>query len=233
MRNRRAFAVTVATCAALIVPSLSGCFGARPAPPPRDADEPTRQSLAPTEVREYEGRDLSSIDEFRENSIAGPQHVDEAAYRLTVDGLVARPLSLTYDDILGQPTYEKVVTLHCVEGWSVDILWEGVLIGDLLAEATPDSAATIVIFRAADGYSTSLPLSYLLENDILLAYRMNGVELPAERGFPFQLVAEERWGYKWVKWVTEIELSDDATFRGYWESRGYSNSGARDESFRE
>jgi DMSO/TMAO reductase YedYZ molybdopterin-dependent catalytic subunit len=54
---------------------------------------------------------------------------------------------------------------------------------------------------------------------------MNGVTLPAERGYPFQLVAEDRWGYKWIKWVTEIEVSDDPTYRGYWERRGFSLSG--------
>jgi DMSO/TMAO reductase YedYZ molybdopterin-dependent catalytic subunit len=57
------------------------------------------------------------------------------------------------------------------------------------------------------------------------------VTLPPERGFPFQLVAESKWGYKWIKWVTEIELTDDAGYRGYWESRGYSNIGDLDKEF--
>ena len=52
---------------------------------------------------------------------------------------------------------------------------------------------------------------------------MNEIILPPERGFPFQLVAESKYGYKWIKWITEIEASDDSSFRGYWESRGYSN----------
>lgn len=52
---------------------------------------------------------------------------------------------------------------------------------------------------------------------------MNGLELPPERGFPFQLVAESKYGYKWIKWITEIELSGDANCEGYWESRGYPN----------
>ena len=58
---------------------------------------------------------------------------------------------------------------------------------------------------------------------ILLAYKMNGVVLPPERGAPFQLVAESKWGYKWIKWTTRIELSDDADYEGFWESRSYSN----------
>ena len=59
----------------------------------------------------------------------------------------------------------------------------------------------------------------------MIAYKMNGLELPPERGFPFQLVAETKFGYKWIKWITEIEFSDDENYQGYWESRGYSNDG--------
>jgi DMSO/TMAO reductase YedYZ molybdopterin-dependent catalytic subunit len=70
-----------------------------------------------------------------------------------------------------------------------------------------------------------------LENDIIVAYRMNDIILPQERGFPFQLVAESKWGYKWIKWITEIEFSDDTDYQGYWESRGFSNSGDLDDSF--
>ena len=80
-----------------------------------------------------------------------------------------------------------------------------------------------MIFRCADGYSTSLPLDYVVDRDILLAYKMNGVDLPPERGYPFQVVAEDKWGYKWAKWVTAIEVSNDTDFRGYWEQRGYDN----------
>ena len=88
-----------------------------------------------------------------------------------------------------------------------------------------------MIFHAYDGYTTSLPLDYIIENKIMLAHKMNGVILPAERGFPFQLVAESKWGYKWIKWVTQIELSNDPNYRGYWESRGYSNNADLDKSF--
>jgi DMSO/TMAO reductase YedYZ molybdopterin-dependent catalytic subunit len=105
----------------------------------------------------------------------------------------------------------------------VKILWEGFLLKDLLNEAGIDPQAVMVIFYAYDGYSTSLPLNYILENDILIAYKMNGLVLPPERGFPFQLVAESKYGYKWIKWITQIELSDNENYKGYWESRGFSN----------
>jgi len=188
--------------------------------------------LAPNEIREYEGVDLSSISAFRENSIKGPQEIDVESYTLGITGLVANPTSYTYDEVLNRHQhYKKVITLDCVEGWSVTILWEGLLVRDLLAEAEPLADAEVVIFHAYDGYTTSLPLDYIMDNDILMAYKMNDVVLPPARGFPFQLVAESKWGYKWIKWITEIELSDDANYRGYWESRGYSNSADLDESF--
>jgi DMSO/TMAO reductase YedYZ molybdopterin-dependent catalytic subunit len=190
------------------------------------------RGLAPVEVREYEGVDLSSINAFRENSIKGPQEIDVANYTLRITGLVANSTSYAYDEVLNRyQHYEKVVTLDCVEGWSVTILWEGVLVKDLLAEAEPLANATVVIFHAYDGYTTSLPIDYIMNNDILMAYKMNDVVLPPERGFPFQLVAESKWGYKWIKWITEIEVSADTSYRGYWESRGYSNSADLNESF--
>jgi len=183
------------------------------------------QTLYPQEIREYEGENLSSISTFRENSIKGPQHVPNATYRLTITGLVNSTASYTYGEVLSSfQKYQKVVTLHCVEGWSAKILWEGFLLKDLLQAAGIDNRTQVVIFRAYDGYSTSLSLDYLLNNDILIAYKMNGVILPPERGYPFELVAESKWGYKWIKWITEIELSDNVGYTGYWESRGYPNN---------
>ena len=182
--------------------------------------------LASVEIRQYEGMNLSSINDFRENSIKGPQYVDIGSYRLEVSGLVRNPGSFSYGEIIGtHQNYRKVVALSCVEGWDVTILWQGILVKDLIKDAGALPSAKVVIFYAYDGYSTSFPIDYIVNNNILMAYEMNNVTLPPERGFPFQLVAESKWGYKWIKWITRIELSNDTNFRGYWESRGYSNDG--------
>lgn len=182
------------------------------------------KTLRPGEVSEYQGQNLSAVDDFRENSIKGPQQVDKETYRLVITGLVNKTIEYTYDEVVNKhQRYEKVVTLHCVEGWDVTILWEGVLVKDLIEEAGIDPRTKVIIFYAYDGYSTSLPLDYIVDNNILIAYKMNGLVLPPERGFPFQLVAESKYGYKWIKWITTIELSDDLDYRGYWESRGFSN----------
>ncbi|MDH5202915.1 MAG: molybdopterin-dependent oxidoreductase [Nitrospirota bacterium] len=189
--------------------------------------------LKPVEIKEYQGNKLSSIEDFRENSIKGPQHIDKKNYRLVIAGLVNNPKEYTYDEIIKRQNYKKVVTLHCVEGWSVNILWEGILVKDLIKEAGADPKAKIIIFHAYDGYSTSFPINYIMENDILMAHKMNGLPLPPERGFPFQLVAESKWGYKWIKWITKFELSDNENYRGYWERRGYSNDGSLNRFFLE
>ncbi|MFH1474213.1 MAG: molybdopterin-dependent oxidoreductase [Candidatus Aenigmatarchaeota archaeon] len=179
--------------------------------------------LEGVEIREYEGERLSSVNDFRENSIKGPQQVDVNNYVLEVSGLVYDPKVYTYNDVLSHQNYSKVVLLDCVEGWSVNILWEGVLVKDLLDEVAVKPEANTVIIYAYDDYSTSLPLDFVLDNSIIMAHRMNNVTLPVERGFPFQLVAEQKLGYKWIKWITRIELSNDPDYKGYWESRGYSN----------
>ena len=182
--------------------------------------------LASVEIRQYEGLNLSSINDFRENSIKGPQYVDIGIYRLEVSGLVRNPGNFSYSEIIGaHQNYRKVVALSCVEGWDVTILWQGILVKDLINDAGALPNAKVVIFYAYDGYSTSFPIDYIVNNNILMAYKMNNVTLPPERGFPFQLVAESKWGYKWIKWITRIELSNDTDFRGYWESRGYTNDG--------
>ncbi len=182
-------------------------------------------TLNAVEIRDYKGEKLGSINDFRENSISGPQYVNISTYKLVVTGLVRNEKTYTYNDVIDKHThYEKVVTINCVEGWSVKILWEGVLLKDLLTEAGYDTGALVVILYAQDGYSTSLPLSYIVSNNIMIAYKMNGVVLPPDRGYPFQLVAESKYGYKWIKWITQIEVSDDTDYRGYWESRGFSDN---------
>jgi DMSO/TMAO reductase YedYZ molybdopterin-dependent catalytic subunit len=196
------------------------------------AEEGSTNTLKQVEVRQYHGENLSSVNDFRENSIKGPQYIDGKSYRLKITGLVNRPASYSYDDLTNKfQHYRKVVRLNCVEGWSVTILWEGPLVRDLLKKAVLSPKAKVVIFHAYDGYTTSFPVEYIMNNDIMMAYRMNNVALPPSQGFPFRLVAESKWGYKWIRWITEIEISDNARYKGYWESRGFSDSGDLNRSF--
>ena len=184
-----------------------------------------QKNLYPSEVRNYQGENLSSISNVLEEKINGTQYINATTYRLSVIGLVNRTLSFSYADVLNNfQAYKKVVTLHCVEGWTATILWEGFLVNDLLKQAGVNPNATTAIFYASDGYSTALPIDYLTRNNIIIAYKMNNITIPTERGFPFQLVAESQYGYKWIKWLTTIEISDNSNYLGFWESRGYPNN---------
>jgi DMSO/TMAO reductase YedYZ molybdopterin-dependent catalytic subunit len=212
-------ATTAAGCSRFIPPS------ATPIPPAAAAQSavPTSTDLGTVEVSSYKGKPLDTVASEPENSIKGPQDIDRSTYRLEVRGEVDKPLKLTYAQIRAMPSFRKVTTLNCVEGWSKTYLWQGVRIRDLLSDAGYDPEAKTVIFTSYDGYSTSLPLDFVVNNNLLLAYAMNDKEIPPERGFPFQVVAEDRLGYKWAKWVTGIEVSSNEDYRGYWEQRGYDN----------
>lgn len=177
------------------------------------------------EIREYEGARLDPAVGPGDNSISGIQQVDISNYRLVIDGLVNKPAELTYENVRQMTAVERKITLHCVTGWQATILWRGTQLSELLNQAVVKPEANTVIFHAADGYTTSLPLAAVIENQLILAYDANGIPLPPAMGYPFIVVAEDRLGYKWARWVNRIELSADASYRGYWESRGYSNDG--------
>jgi DMSO/TMAO reductase YedYZ molybdopterin-dependent catalytic subunit len=199
-----------------------------PTTPSKASPTPT-SSLYPGEVTSYQNQTLTPINdfisEFLQTSINGAQQVDQATYRLTVNGLVNQTKEYTYDEVLNDfQAHEQVATILCVEGWSATVLWQGVSVGDLLNQSGVNPQANTLIFHAADGYSTALPLSYVLQNNLILAYKMNNVTLNADTGFPFILVAENQYGYKWIKYVTEIDVSNNSSYLGYWESRGYPNN---------
>jgi DMSO/TMAO reductase YedYZ molybdopterin-dependent catalytic subunit len=179
----------------------------------------------PGEATEFMGVPLTPISQQRNNALAGTQVIDEETYQLTVDGLVDNELSLNYSDLLAYLQVSVLADLVCVEGWRFTAKWTGPTLDSIFAGAGVQPEARIAIFYSLDspvGY-TSLELDYIQDNNITIALKDNDITLPPSRGFPFQVVAEGKWGYKWAKWVTRIELSADTSFRGYWESRGYSN----------
>jgi DMSO/TMAO reductase YedYZ molybdopterin-dependent catalytic subunit len=133
------------------------------------------KALLPSEIQEYQGEDLSRINDFRENSIKGPQYINKTTYTLNVTGLVDNPTVYSYDEVLGRQKYEKVVTLHCVEGWSVKILWEGILLKDLFNEVSVHGTRVVILY-AVDGSLLLFRSEYITDNNILLAYKMNGLD---------------------------------------------------------
>lgn len=98
--------------------------------------------------------------------------------RLVIEGLVKKPVNCTYNEVLdGFTGYKKSVTLHYDENWSVTILWKAVLLRDIISRSNPAQQANTVIFHAYDGYTTSFPIGYIMNNDILLAHEMNNITL--------------------------------------------------------
>lgn len=190
---------------------------------PDGVSQATASRYQEQEIREYQGVRLDPAIGPRDNSISGIQTVDLDSYQLQLTGLVETPVNLSYEQVLAKAPAQRLITLYCVEGWQATVLWEGVPITELLAEAGIKDGATTVIFHCVDGYTTAMPLTTIIDKEMLLAYSANGVVLPAAMGFPFIVVAEDKLGYKWARWVSEIELSNDEDYQGFWEKRGYDN----------
>ena len=175
---------------------------------------------------EFQGQKLTPISGQNNNALNGTQYIDQATYKLTVDGLVDHPLTLTYSDLQSYPQISRLMDLDCVEGWQFTAKWTGPSLVDILNAAGVQPGAKILIFHTSDvpsGYS-SLDISYILDNNIIIALKDNDITLTPDRGFPFQVVAMSKLGYKWAKWITRIEVTSDTSFLGYWESRGYPNA---------
>lgn len=181
-------------------------------------------TLQEKEITEYEGRKLTPLQKQKTTHIEEAPSVDLSLYHLKITGKVNQSLELRYEEVLAFPHESRVITMNCVEGWNYTALWTGVRISDLIAKAQPEPEAKTVIFCAVGGkYSSALPLETIKVKKILLAFKINSITLPKDRGFPFMVAAEEKYGYKWVQWVERIELSDKE-YEGYWERRGFSNS---------
>src|SRR5579863_2888513 len=147
---------------------------------------------------------------------------DPATWRLTVGGMVDKPLSLTYDELRALPQAKQVSTFHCVTGWTVEnVTWTGVRIRDVLAAAQPHASAHALRFISMEQpYVDYLTLAQASLPDVMLAYEMEDKPLPQEHGAPLRLIIPDMYGYKNVKWVERIELIPQAG-SGYWEQLGY------------
>lgn len=205
--------------------SMSGCFSDDSVIDPEvdSVSQATEGRYSESEIRDYEGIRLDPSVGPRDNSISGIQQVDLNDYSLRITGLVSEPVTYGYEEVLEKDSYKRLTTLYCVEGWEATILWEGIRIEDLLDDAGVTDDGNTVIFHCVDGYTTSMPLETIRIRDMIIAYSSNGITLPQALGFPFIVVAEDKLGYKWARWVDEIEISNDQSYEGYWESRGYSN----------
>ncbi len=139
---------------------------------------------------------------------------DASLWRLELTGLVQKPGTYTYEEVQKLPSTSRPITLECIANAVGNHLigtaiWQGVPLQTLLEQhggALP--TATHVAFYSVDGYNVSLPLKEVLEAEALLAWRMNGAEIPARHGFPMRVLIPGRYGEENPKWLTRIELTD-------------------------
>lgn len=171
---------------------------------------------------------------WRLNFVGDTPPLDKTTYRLRVTGLVGTPRDFTFEDLQRFPTETTRFTHRCVEGWTYTDDWTGTRLSHVLEAAggaTP--AARQLIFKSPEvskqrhrrgvQYTTNFPATDL--DDVWLIWKVGGADLPPEHGAPVRLMSPRKWGYKACKWLTEIEATADAEYRGYWEGLGYHNDG--------
>ena len=147
--------------------------------------------------------------------------VSHAAWRFDVRGLVDRPFSLSWQDLLAMPRQETLCDIHCVTRWSrLDNVFGGVPVRALLERAGVQAAARYVLVQAEEGFTTNLPLADLDRPANLLALTWNGEPLSPEHGGPVRLLVPHLYFWKSAKWVRGLELLavDEP---GFWERGGY------------
>ena len=149
-------------------------------------------------------------------------------WRLQVTGLVKAPRTYTLAELQAKPRNDLEATMVCISnavGGSLigNAIWNGFRLRDLLQEVGIQPAARFINWKAADGYTESIPLAQTLEDDVLLVYGMNNEALSQKHGFPLRVLIPGRLGMKQPRWITEIALSDKEII-GYWVERGWSRS---------
>ncbi|MHB1508390.1 MAG: molybdopterin-dependent oxidoreductase [Acidimicrobiales bacterium] len=170
---------------------------------------------------------VPGADEFRIYTVTGSIPViSPAAYRLRVDGMVKRPLDLSLGDLRAMRRTRLVHYFQCVTGWRVPAVhWEGVRLSDILSHAGATESATALRFFSGDGeYTESLTISQALLPEVLVADRMIGDDVTPDHGGPVRLYVAPMYGYKSIKWLDRIEVTDTVT-PGYWENFGYPVNG--------
>jgi len=180
---------------------------------------------------------------FRSNGTSMPEGEEYLAlakggfanWQLEVGGLVGRPVKLALAELRAMPRRTQITRHDCVEGWSAIGKWTGVPLSSILALVQPQQKARYAVFYCADAMSGGLTPEYYYESidmddamhpQTMLAFGLNGKDLPIENGAPLRLRVERQLGYKHAKYVTRIELVESFAHigggkGGYWEDYGY------------
>ncbi|MGI8554041.1 MAG: molybdopterin-dependent oxidoreductase [Dehalococcoidia bacterium] len=172
-------------------------------------------------------RVLNNFGGFRINTVeAKVPAFDKDSYRFVVDGLVEKPLSLSYDQLLALPSVKQVSDFHCVEGWGVkDVRWQGVRLQTIVDMVRPKPEAGFITYHSLDGvYLDSLSVGQAASADALIAYNMFDRPLSPDHGFPLRFIMPHMYGYKGAKFLYRLEFAATQVV-GYWEQRGWQING--------
>ena len=168
-----------------------------------------------------------NADFYRVDTALSVPRLEVDSWTLRLHGMVDRPVTLSWSDLLELPLVERDITLTCVSNevggpYVGNARWTGVLLGPLLESAGVQPGATQVLSRSVDGWTCGTPTAMLTDGrDALLAVAMNGEPLPFRHGFPVRMVVPGLYGYvSATKWLTELELTT-LDVEAYWISRGY------------
>jgi DMSO/TMAO reductase YedYZ molybdopterin-dependent catalytic subunit len=152
-----------------------------------------------------------------------PHDLGPGNWTLRVHGEVEHPETIGFAELLRLPQKDQVCDIHCVTSWSkLGTRWSGVPFRAMAERARPTARARFVVMECEQGFTTSLPLDPLLDDDVLLAHSAEGAPLSAEHGGPVRLLVPKRYFYKSAKWLRGLNfVTNDEP--GFWEVRGYSN----------
>ena len=165
-----------------------------------------RDSLIYQDPATVDNSDLPITPVEELHTTGTPVELDINTYWLTVEGLVENPLSLSYEEIMAYPSVTEVVLLICPHVFYDNAEWTGAPVADILRQAKVKPEAEKVYFEAAGGYRQILTIEEAMSDGVFLAYEVNGQLLPVEHGYPLRLVVRGKYGSRWVKWLTRIEL---------------------------
>lgn len=145
-------------------------------------------------------------------------------WTLRIHGEVEKQLVLSYEELLHLDQVHIVCDVHCVTGWTLlDSSWTGVRLGTIMDRVKPSRSGSFIIFEAAEGYTSNVPINDAQKENVLLAHSFFGEKLQQAHGAPVRVVIPDRYFYKSAKWLEAIKVNSRDE-PGYWESRGYSNS---------
>jgi DMSO/TMAO reductase YedYZ molybdopterin-dependent catalytic subunit len=170
---------------------------------------------------------LPGGDHFRIYSITGTYpKISRETYRLKVSGLVDHPKTFTLADLEAMPSTSFVKNFQCVTGWKVpDVHWEGVLLSHIMEKVGIKDQAVALTFESYDRADTeSLTIDQARLPDVIVAYKMLDAPVTTEHGGPVRLYVAPMFGYKSLKWLSEIRVVDQVQ-PGYWEQNGYPVNG--------